>query len=442
MPDAASDQDSAETAAVRDTTIAVVGVGYVGLPLALALGRYHRRVIAFDIDAARVAALREGVDWNEPSGERLDLPPALSFTDRIDDLAEATVFIVTVPTPIDADQRPDLTPIRAAGRAVGSVLKHGDLVILESTVYPGATEEVLGPILATESGLAQGAGFALGYSPERINPGDTVNTLETVMKIVAGQDAATLDRVAALYAPAVKAGLFRASSIQVAEAAKIVENVQRDLNIALMNELALIFDRVGLRTQDVIDAAATKWNFQRFTPGLVGGHCIGVDPYYLISRAESLGYYPEVIRAARRLNNGIAPYVARRTVEMLIHAGRTVRGSRVGVLGVTFKEDVSDFRNSQVPAIVAELDRHGVKTLVHDPHADPARVAEEHGITLASWDEIQALDGMLLAVPHAAYRKTGQAALLARIADDGVLVDVKSALDPSTLPDGLAYWSL
>lgn len=433
---------SAERLAKRDRSIAVIGVGYVGLPLALALGRHHPDVIAYDIDGPRIAALNAGVDWNDPEGGALDRPSALAFTDSLDQIRRATAYIVTVPTPIDSGQRPDLGPLMSAARAVGGLLKRGDLVILESTVYPGVTEEVFGPLLAETAGLAQGTDFALGYSPERINPGDTVNTLETVVKIVAGQDDETLERVAAIYAPAVKAGLFRAASIQVAEAAKVVENVQRDLNIALMNELALIFDRMGLRTTDVIDAAATKWNFQRFTPGLVGGHCIGVDPYYLISRAESLGYYPEVIRAARRLNNGIAPYVARRTIDMLIHAGRTVRGCRVGVLGLTFKENVADFRNSQVPAIVAELQRHGVVTLVHDPVAEPARVADEHGIRLSDWHEIQALDALLLAVPHGFYRNLPIAELLGRVADDGVLVDVKSALDPSTLPHALAYWSL
>ncbi|MDE0811998.1 MAG: nucleotide sugar dehydrogenase, partial [Alphaproteobacteria bacterium] len=304
-----------------ETAIAIIGVGYVGLPLAFALAGHHDEVIAFDLDRSRIEGLRAGVDRNETDDKSLEAPESLRFTSDGADLARASTYIITVPTPIDADRRPDLTPVRDACRNIAGVISKGDLVVLESTVYPGVTEEVCGPLIEEVSGLRQGIDFSLGYSPERINPGDQSNTIESVIKIVAGQDAETLERVAAIYGPAIGAGLFRARSIQVAEAAKIVENVQRDLNIALMNELGMIFDRMGIRTSDVIDAAATKWNFQRFTPGLVGGHCIGVDPYYLISRAEGLGYYPEVIRAARRLNSGLADYVAQLAMDLLIQSG-------------------------------------------------------------------------------------------------------------------------
>jgi UDP-N-acetyl-D-glucosamine/UDP-N-acetyl-D-galactosamine dehydrogenase len=427
---------------VTDSTIAIVGVGYVGLPLALALGRHYPNVVAYDVDPDRVAALSAGVDWNDPDQARLEVPAGVRFTSDVEAMRAATVYIVTVPTPIDADLRPDLSPLRAACAKISQVIGPGDLVVLESTVYPGVTEDVCGPLIAAASGLRQGVDFKLGYSPERINPGDSAHAVETVVKIVAGQDSETLERVASVYAPVVTAGLFRASSIQVAEAAKVVENVQRDLNIALMNELALIFDRMGIRTSDVIDAASTKWNFQRFTPGLVGGHCIGVDPYYLISRAEAIGYYPEVIRAARRLNNGMAPYVARRTVELLIQTGRPVKGARVGVLGVTFKENVTDCRNSQTPAILRALGEFGVTALAHDPYADCDRVRHEYGFPLQAWEDLTDLDALVLAVPHRAYMERPRESLIAGLRDGGAVIDVKSALSPGDVPPRLVYWSL
>jgi UDP-N-acetyl-D-galactosamine dehydrogenase len=425
-----------------ETAIAVIGVGYVGLPLALALGRHHPVVIAYDVDPARTEGLRAGFDRNETDGDPLNAPENLIFTSDKADLAQASAYIITVPTPIDSDRRPDLTPVRSACRDIGGVIAKGDLVILESTVYPGVTEEVCGPLIAEISGLRQGEDFQLGYSPERINPGDRRNTLESVVKIVAGQDEATLERVAAIYAPAIGAGLFRAKSIQVAEAAKVVENVQRDLNIALMNELAMIFDRMGIRTSDVIDAAATKWNFQRFTPGLVGGHCIGVDPYYLISRAEGLGYYPEVIRAARRLNSGLADHVVQRTMDLLVQSGRPISGARIGILGLTFKENVSDFRNSQSPVIARELARFGAKVLAHDPHANREELRAETGVELCPWEDLSDLDALVVTVPHRHYIDMPASELVGLLRDGGVLVDVKSAFDPALLPGALRYWSL
>jgi UDP-N-acetyl-D-galactosamine dehydrogenase len=425
-----------------ETAIAVIGVGYVGLPLALALGRHHREVIAYDVDASRTEGLRAGFDRNETGGAPLNAPENLVFTSDKADLARASAFIITVPTPIDSDRRPDLSPVRGACRDIGEVISKGGLVVLESTVYPGVTEEVCGPLIAEVSGLRQGVDFSLGYSPERINPGDTLNTIESVVKIVAGQDEATLERVAAIYGPAIEAGLFRAGSIQVAEAAKVVENVQRDMNIALMNELAMIFDRMGIRTSDVIDAAATKWNFQRFTPGLVGGHCIGVDPYYLISRAEGLGYYPELIRAARRLNSGLADHVAQRTMDLVMQSGRSIGDARIGVLGLTFKENVSDFRNSQSPAIVLELGRFGAEVLAHDPYAEPETLMAETGVELSDWSALGDLDALVVTVPHRDYTEMPLDNLVGLMRDGGVLVDVKSAFDPGALPGSIRYWSL
>jgi UDP-N-acetyl-D-glucosamine/UDP-N-acetyl-D-galactosamine dehydrogenase len=427
---------------VPETAIAVIGVGYVGLPLALALAKHHGEVFAYDLDTSRTEGLRSGFDRNETDDRPLNAPASLRFTSNRSDLAKASAYIITVPTPIDAERRPDLTPVRDACRGIAEVISKGDLVILESTVYPGVTEEVCGPLIEEESGLRQGVDFSLGYSPERINPGDRENTIESVIKIIAGQDPETLERVAEIYGPAISAGLFRARSIQVAEAAKIVENVQRDLNIALMNELGMIFDRMGIRTSDVIDAAATKWNFQRFTPGLVGGHCIGVDPYYLISRAEGLGYYPEVIRAARRLNSGLAEHVAQRTMDLLIKSGRPISGARIGVLGLTFKENVSDFRNSQSPAIAQELSRFGAVVLAHDPHADPEQLLAETGVELSSWETLVDLDALVVTVPHSDYIEMPRARFVGLLNTGGVLVDVKSAFDPDELPDSILYWSL
>ncbi len=424
--------------------IAVVGLGYVGLPVAVALaerlGKTGCRVTGFDISADRVAALREGRDsTREIDPERLKAS-ALEISDDPACLAGATIIIVTVPTPITRDRRPDLAPLKAACRTIGPHLREGALVVFESTVFPGATEEVCGPLLAEASGLAQGREFALGYSPERINPGDQVHRLESIIKVIAADSEDALARMRAVYGAVVDAGLHEAPSIKVAEAAKVIENTQRDLNIALMNEIALIFDRMGIATRDVLAAASTKWNFLPFTPGLVGGHCIGVDPYYLTAAAERHGYHPQVILAGRRINDSMGAMVAQKAIQML--SDRVPLGkARVAVMGLTFKPDVPDIRNSKVPDIIAELADYGVSPLVGDPLADPAEVRAEYGLDLADPDSLRDLDALILAVDHAAYREEGEA-LAKRLKPGGALLDVKSALDPRTLPEGLVYWSL
>ena len=335
--------------------IAVIGLGYVGLPVALAFARKFPGTIGFDVNREKVEELRRGFDRNQEVSKAELEESSLKITSDLADLAGATFFVVAVPTPVDHNNVPDLTPVVKASETVARALRKGAVVVFESTVYPGVTEDVCGPILAKVSGLKQGTDFKLGYSPERINPGDREHTLERIVKVVSGEDQATLNRVADTYAAIIEAGVHRASSIKVAEAAKVIENTQRDLNIALMNELAIIFERMDIRTADVLEAAGTKWNFLKFRPGLVGGHCIGVDPYYLTMKAQQLGYQPEVILAGRRINNNVGPYVAQRLVKMLIGQGFQVKGARIGVLGLTFKEDCNDLRNSKVPDILAEL---------------------------------------------------------------------------------------
>jgi UDP-N-acetyl-D-galactosamine dehydrogenase len=421
--------------------IAVIGLGYVGLPVALALAKRFPGTLGFDIHKEKLDELARGEDRNgEVSAETLRAT-SLRLTHDPSALEEATFFVVAVPTPVDKNNVPDLTPVIKASETVGKALRKGAVVVYESTVYPGVTEDVCGPILARVSGLPRAA-FALGYSPERINPGDKEHTLEKITKVVSGQDAATLERVAAVYGAIITAGVHRAPSIKVAEAAKVIENTQRDINIALMNELALIFDRMGIRTSDVLAAAGTKWNFLPFRPGLVGGHCIGVDPYYLTTKAQELGYQPEVILAGRRINNGMGPYVAQRLVKLLIHADIPVRGARVGILGLTFKENCSDLRNSRVPDIVGELGQFGIAPLVHDPLASAHEATAEYGLHLSSLDAFTKLDALVLAVSHDAYRSQGTEALTARVRDGGVVVDVKSALDAAKVRKGLHYWSL
>jgi UDP-N-acetyl-D-glucosamine/UDP-N-acetyl-D-galactosamine dehydrogenase len=422
-------------------TVAVVGLGYVGLPVALAMARTFP-TIGFDIKQKRIEALKAGHD-DTGEVEAADLTNSrLRFSATPADLAEATFYIVAVPTPIDENNRPNLRPMIAASETIAPHLRRGDVVVYESTVYPGVTEEVCAPVLERISGLTSGVDFKLGYSPERINPGDREHTFERIVKVVAGQDPETLDRVAAVYGAVVTAGVHRASSIKVAEAAKVIENTQRDLNIALMNELALIFDRIGIRTKDVLDAAGTKWNFLPFSPGLVGGHCIGVDPYYLTTKAEELGYQPEVILAGRRINNNVGAFVAQRTLKMLAACDKPLQKMRVGILGLTFKENVPDLRNSRVPDIARELATFGVAARVHDPLGDADEAFEEYGIRLSPWEELDDLDAMIYAVGHRQYTEMGQEALLRRIHTPGVVVDVKSILDPDRIPAGLAYWSL
>ncbi|ASJ89791.1 nucleotide sugar dehydrogenase [Porphyrobacter sp. CACIAM 03H1] len=425
--------------------IAVVGLGYVGLPVAVALAERLRpegaRVIGFDIAAARIAQLRAGEDATREIDSARLTSCGLEVSDDPGVLEGAGVIIVTVPTPITDERRPDLTPLERACATIGPRLSRGALVVFESTVFPGVTEDICGPWLAQHSGLVQGEDFALGYSPEQINPGDHVHRLETITKIIAADSPSALERMHRVYGAIVDAGLHEAPSIKVAEAAKVIENTQRDLNIALMNEIALIFDRMGLATRDVLAAAGTKWNFLPFTPGLVGGHCIGVDPFYLTAAAERLGYRPEVILAGRRINDSMGQAIAQKVVKLLIANGVSPCRARVGVMGLTFKQDVPDIRNSKVPDILAELREYRIEALVSDPLADPAAAAHEYGITLSPPEDLVQLDALVLAVNHAVYL-ADPADLVARVREGGVLVDVKSALDRAILPGELVYWSL
>lgn len=420
--------------------IAVIGLGYVGLPLAVALAKAHGHVLGFDINESRVAALRQGFDHTGEIDKETLHKSQLVYSTNKHDMASANFFIVTVPTPIDEHKNPDLTPLRKASETIGLCLKKGDIVVYESTVYPGVTEEFCGPILEMGSGLKCGVDFTLGYSPERINPGDKSHTVEKIIKVVAGQDAATLERVSAVYEAAIVAGVHRAPSIRVAEAAKVIENTQRDVNIALMNELALIFERMNLRTQDVLEAARTKWNFLPFSPGLVGGHCIGVDPYYLTQKAQQLGYHPEVILAGRRLNDGMGQFIAQKTVKLMIAAGLPIKGARVGVLGLTFKENVPDLRNSRVPDIIHELKDFGIKVMVHDPIASADEAMREYRVELEDFEKLTNLDAIILAVGHEAYRKSET--IISRLKSSAVLIDVKSLFEPSIVSSSQTYWSL
>jgi UDP-N-acetyl-D-glucosamine/UDP-N-acetyl-D-galactosamine dehydrogenase len=422
--------------------IAVIGLGYVGLPVALAFAKKFPDTIGFDIHAEKVSELLRGYDRNHEQPTAVLEATALKITSDPRDLAGCTLFVVAVPTPVDQNNVPDLTPVERASATVGQALSKGSVVVYESTVYPGVTEEICGPILERTSGLKRGQDFTLGYSPERINPGDKEHTLEKITKVVSGEDAATLDRVAAAYGAIVDAGVHRAPSIKVAEAAKVIENTQRDLNIALMNELAIIFDRMGIRTADVLRAASTKWNFLPFRPGLVGGHCIGVDPYYLTTKAQQLGYLPEVILAGRRINNNMGAFVAQRLVKLLIDADITVKKARVGVLGLTFKEDCSDIRNSKVPDILRELAQFGIEARVHDPLADPKEARHEYGIELAPVEEMVDMDAIVFAVAHKWYLSPGRASLFSMVRDRGVFVDVKSFLEPGRADGRIRYWSL
>ncbi|MBO9097044.1 MULTISPECIES: nucleotide sugar dehydrogenase [unclassified Rhizobium] len=423
--------------------IAVIGLGYVGLPVAMALADKYAGVIGFDINDARVEDLKNGRDsTREVSPDRLR-ETSLRLSSGLEDLGDRTVFIVAVPTPIDKNRQPDLRPLIAASRTVGKVLKPGAIVVYESTVFPGVTEEICGPVLAEVSGLKQGEGFHLGYSPERINPGDREHTFERIVKVVSGDTPETLERVAAIYSSVVDAGIHRATSIRVAEAAKVIENTQRDLNIALMNELSIIFEKMDIRTADVLEAARTKWNFLPFTPGLVGGHCIGVDPYYLTAKAEELGYHPEVILSGRRINDGMGAFIAQKLIKMLVSAEKPINGARIGIFGLTFKENVPDLRNSRVPDIIRELHQFGLKPLIHDPMADADEAEHEYDVRFTALDAFPPLDAIVLAVPHRQYLVDDAGALLDLLKPGGVVVDVKSALqldNPGLV--GHAVWSL
>ncbi len=413
--------------------IAVVGLGYVGLPLALALAQKFDGAIGFDVNPEKVAAIQHTL----ASGSTLQVCSSLQ------DLKGANFFIVTVPTPIDENRCPDLQPLIHASQAVGRVLQPGSVVVYESTVYPGVTEEICAPVLAEASGLRAGIDFKLGYSPERVNPGDTERTLEKIVKLVAAEDVETLDRVAAVYDAIIEVGIYRVSSIKVAEAAKVIENIQRDLNIALMNELAIIFDRLGIRTQEVIAAASTKWNFIPFKPGLVGGHCIGVDPYYLAAKAQQIGYYPEVILAGRRINDGMGEYLGQRLIQLFAnHRDVAIKQAKVGILGITFKENVPDIRNSRVPELVRYLKTFGIAALIHDPIANPEAVRQEYGLELSDWQQLTNLDVLVLAVTHPHYLQMPLSHLLDRLQPGGIFMDIKAAFNPETVPSQIVYWSL
>ena len=422
--------------------VGIVGLGYVGLPLALAIGRSFPGTVGVDVSAEKVNALVAGQDPLSDGFEGEIQSSSVLFTTDPSALSNVDVVIVAVPTPIDENRQPDLTPLEKASRMVAKNLKRGAIVVFESTVYPGVTEEVCGPILEAESGFTRGVDFFLGYSPERINPGDKEHTLERIVKVIAGEDAATTDRIAEIYGAVVSAGLHRATSIRVAEAAKVIENTQRDLNIALMNELSIIFDRMGIRTKDVLEAAGTKWNFLKFTPGLVGGHCIGVDPYYLTAKAQQLGYHPQVILAGRRINDDMGRFIAQRAVKMMIHSGLPLKGARMGIMGVTFKEDVTDTRNSRVPDIAYELREFGIEPILYDPIADPEVVRDEYGLELRPLSDLTGVQGLILAVAHKEFRSLGSDGLTRLISPGGILVDIKSMLSPQGIPQHISYWSL
>ena len=416
--------------------IAVIGLGYVGLPLAVEFGK-HRAVTGFDINSERIGELSTGVDATlEVTAEQLASAEHLKFSSNLDDLRDCGVFIVTVPTPIDAVNRPDLTPLIRASETVGKVMGEGAVVIYESTVYPGCTEEVAVPVLEKHSGLKFNESFFCGYSPERINPGDKVNTLVTIRKITSGSTLEVAKAVDKLYASIITAGTFPAKSIKVAEAAKVIENTQRDLNIALVNELSVIFDRLSIDTIDVLEAAGSKWNFLPFRPGMVGGHCIGVDPYYLTHKAEEVGYHPQVILAGRRINDNMARYVARNVVKLMLNNGIDVARSKVGVLGITFKENCPDIRNSKVVDLVNELKKWNVKPVIYDPWASAEEVSHEYGLEIGNLDDLQGVDAVVVAVGHQQFCQMTPSDLRALCrGDKPVLADVKAMYDRDIAAD-------
>ena len=421
---------------IEQARLAVVGLGYVGLPLALEFGKQFDTV-GFDIDAARVAQLRAGTDrTGEASPAELAAASHLRYATDLDALRGCNVYIVTVPTPVDAHKRPDFTPLVRASAAIGSVLQRGDVVIYESTVYPGATEEICVPELERASGLRFNADFTVGYSPERINPGDAQRRLPDIPKITSGSTPETAVFVDALYRRIIRAGTHLAPSLKVAEAAKVIENTQRDANIALINEFALIFHRLGIDTQDVLAAAGTKWNFLPFQPGLVGGHCIGVDPYYLIQKAQSTGYYPDILLACRRINDAMGQQVAAEVVRLMISKGQTIRGSRVVVLGLTFKENCPDLRNTRVVDLVREFASLGARVDVHDPWADAEETRAEYGLDLLpQWPDAGLYDAVVLAVAHRQFREREAGAVRALANARGVVYDIKGVL-PRGVADG------
>jgi UDP-N-acetyl-D-galactosamine dehydrogenase len=426
-----------------DEVVAVVGLGYVGLPLAVEFGK-KAKTIGFDLSVSKVENYKRFVDpTGEVSSEQLKAAQYLEVTTDPSILAQADYIVVAVPTPVDIAHNPDFTPLAGASKTVGKHMKRGAIVVFESTVYPGATEEVCIPIMEKESGMKWKEDFHVGFSPERINPGDKEHTLTTILKVVSGDDDETLDRIAKLYESVVTAGVYRASSIKVAEAAKVIENTQRDLNIALMNELAIIFDKVGIDTLEVLKAAGTKWNFLPFRPGLVGGHCIGVDPYYLTHKAEMVGYHPQVILAGRRINDGMAKFVAEKTVKSMISSGFHVKGSKVNVIGLTFKENCPDLRNSKVADIVHELESYGCDVHVYDPVAEAEEAQHEYGIKLERWEDLPKADALVVAVPHKEVLARSLIDFQSKLNDNGCFIDVKSQFDPKAIAEaGYCVWRL
>lgn len=425
------------------TTIAVVGLGYVGLPLAVEFGKKFR-TIGFDLSAAKVESYKRHIDpTGEVSSEDLKAATLLEVGTNPAALKEADFVVVAVPTPVDDAHQPDFSPLVGSSKAVGQNLKQGAIVVYESTVYPGATEEVCIPILERESGKTWKKDFFVGYSPERINPGDKERTVTKIVKVVSGDTPETLAIVKEIYGSIITAGVYPASNIKVAEAAKVIENTQRDLNIALMNELAIIFDKIGIDTLEVLQAAGTKWNFLPFRPGLVGGHCIGVDPYYLTHKAQKLGYHPEVILAGRRINDGMGKFVAEQTIKQLIRNGHPIKDCPVIVLGLTFKEDCPDLRNSRVIDVIRELESYGAKVVVHDPVADTKEAKHEYGVDLVAWDDLPKSGAIVAAVNHREFKIRTTANFLSKLESNGVITDVKSMLDPAAFAAaGVDLWRL
>lgn len=422
--------------------IAVVGLGYVGLPVAVAFGQ-KTKVIGFDINEARVKGLRRGFDYtNEVNSEELKAAD-IDFTCDSERLRDADFFIVAVPTPINQHKQPDLLPVIKASQTIGKHLCKGSIVVYESTVYPGLTEDICIPVLEEYSGLNCGADFFVGYSPERINPGDKEKSFKKITKVVAGQTAEITEKIAQVYGSVVEQGVFRAGSIKVAEAAKVIENTQRDLNIALMNELAIIFDKMGIDTNEVLEAARTKWNFLPFSPGLVGGHCIGVDPYYLTHKAESIGYHPEVILAGRRINDNMGSYIATSLLKQMIHKNMPIQGARITVLGLTFKENVPDLRNSKVIDVIQELKEFGVEVQVSDPHAESEEAMREYGVELVPYENLTPSDAVILAVAHNDYRTKGWEQFDQLLKHGkGIVVDIKGILAKEECPEKICLWRL
>ena len=424
-------------------TLAIIGLGYVGLPLAVAFAKKGYTVIAFDINQNRIESLQAGIDQTNSVPTQELNQASLTYTSSEADLHPAEIFIVAVPTPVDDAHSPDLTPLIAASEIIGRNMRVCSIVCYESTVYPGVTEEICAPALERVSGFTCGKDFTLGYSPERINPGDTVHRFETIVKIVSGQDQRTCEALETLYGSVVDAGVFVAPSIRVAEAAKIIENTQRDTNIALMNEFAMIFERLNICTSDVLEAAGTKWNFLQFRPGLVGGHCIGVDPYYLIHKSETTGYSPKLIRASRQINDAMGTFIAQKTVKLMAQMSIPIPSARVGIFGLTFKEDVSDIRNTRVPTIFHELQEYQITPLVADPHGDSGIAFREYGISLTSDEDMNNLDVVILTVPHSVYCNQGIGEWVKRLRDGkGLIVDVKGIFVWERIEDGVGYWSL